>query len=245
MKQRIPLILTRGKYDLSSGMPKSIDPYKLTPKKKWDKIFTSNEITIFIHGFRNTRKGSIMGTRALTRKLRSLGYKHPVVGFSYDMNVKGAGSKNYSQMAHALHVGFNIARDNGFGNLYKFLTTLHSVNSKCVVNLVGHSMGCVVIESLVTRLMVTPDCVPFIKSVHLIGSPIPIASVVLMSGMKFIGKTINYYNPHDEVIKEGDDNGLPFPSCLYKINRAKVIEKRAFAKDHRFKSYVKTMRSFP
>jgi len=90
MKQQIPLIVTRGRYDLGTGLvnPKAHSIYNVTPKKKWDKIYQANEITIFVHGFRNTRKGSIMGTRALTRRLRSFGYKHPVVGFSYDMNVK-------------------------------------------------------------------------------------------------------------------------------------------------------------
>jgi len=146
---------------------------------------------------------------------------------------------------HSLGVGFKIAVDNGLGNLYDFLRGLWLVNPNCKVNLVGHSMGCVVIEALIGKYIVMFEKLPPIKSIHLLGSPIPVSSVVMMSHLTFVGKVVNYYNPYDEVIKEGDKEGLPFPSCLYKINRSKVVEKRAYAKDHRFKSYVKVLRSFP
>jgi len=45
------------------------------------------------------------------RRLKQLGYKHPVIGFSYDSNTKGAHLRK--QELKAIRVGELIARKNG------------------------------------------------------------------------------------------------------------------------------------
>lgn len=252
LKQRyaIPRVSTRGYFDLRNGKLKKYEnmfSYYLYPKYKFENILKEPEIVIFVHGMRNSRKGSVMGTNALRIKLRKLGYKYPVIGFTYDADVRGAHlEKNYHKV---LDTAYNIASDNT-RNLFAFIRNLqfrHDYWGK--IRLVGHSLGCVVVAGVLTQF--DHREIGFVESVHMFGSPIESGFItknyyMIEDGVK--GKFVNYYNTKDEVIREGVEKGdLRDPICLRKIPNVgkKVIQKRIKAEHHGFKAYVDGLRSFP
>ena len=83
MTKPIPRISTRGYYDLSSGETLKKNPYYLYPKKYFEKLMDSKELTIMIHGLRNDNAGAVAKAVIARNKLRRLGYTHPVIGYSY------------------------------------------------------------------------------------------------------------------------------------------------------------------
>ena len=237
MKQcyAFPRITTRGYYDLNTGEIKKTQPYYLYPKSKFDKISRGKEVVIFVHGMRNSRWGAIHGARLLRNKLRKLGYKYPIIAFSYDADVRGAHlEKNYHKV---LNTAGRIAYDNGSYNLSRFIQDLRITNPSIKIHLVGHSLGCDVISKIV---------LPLGGTIHLFGSPVETKDVYKLCS--FTTKLVNYYNPRDEVIREGVEKGvIKRPSCLYKVEDKlnDVSTKNCYAKDHRFASYVEKLRKFP
>lgn len=252
LKQRyaIPRVSTRGYFDLRTGelkKDKKMFGYFLYPNYKFENILKAPEIVIFVHGMRNSRKGSMMGTNALRIKLRKLGYKHPVIGFTYDADIRGAYlEKNYHKV---LDTAYSIASDNT-RNLFAFIRDLQwRHNYKGKIRLVGHSLGCIIVAGVLTQFDYRE--IGFVESVHMFGSPIESGFIttnyyMIEDGVK--GKFVNYYNTKDEVIREGIEKGaLKDPICLRKIPDVgkKIIQKRIKAEDHRFKTYVGGLRSFP
>jgi len=253
LKQRyaIPRVSTRGYFDLRTGelkKDKKMFGYFLYPNYKFENILKAPEIVIFVHGMRNSRKGSVMGTNALRIKLRKLGYKHPVIGFTYDADVRGAHlEKNYHKV---LDTAYEIAQHNT-RNLFAFIRDLQwRRDYKGKIRLVGHSLGCLVVAGVLEQFRHRE--IGFVESVHMFGSPVD--SYFLLKRYNetideyVINKYVNYYNPKDDVIKEAMDKGeLKDPTCLRKIPNVgkKIIQKRIKAEDHRFKTYVDGLRSFP
>ena len=111
LKKIFPRISTRGFYDLHSGRTMINEPYHLYPKKDFENLIGSKEITIMIHGLRNNPSGALAKFVIAKRRLVQLGYKNPVVGYSYDANTYGAQYK--TRALHALHTGVTIANKNG------------------------------------------------------------------------------------------------------------------------------------
>ena len=205
----IPRINTRGRYDLRTGLfltNKKNTHYTLFPKYKFDRIEKADEIVIFVHGMRNSRTGAAMGTRLLRRRLLKLGYKYPVVAFSYDADIRGAHiDSNYNDVITTATV---IAVSNGI-HLSKYVEDLKEKNSKIKIHIVGHSLGCIVAEHCVWLLGEG-----VIKSVHLLGSPVELE---LAEGITRFTRVVNYYNPIDNVIIESvDRNKSKLPTCLIK-----------------------------
>ena len=64
-----------------------------------------------IHGLRNDKKAAVNKFAIAKRRLKQLRYMHPVIGFSYDSNTKGAYLRKYE--LKAIRVGELIARKNG------------------------------------------------------------------------------------------------------------------------------------
>ncbi len=240
MKQcyAFPRVTTRGYYDLNTGEIKKTKPYFLYPKYKFDKISKGKELVIFIHGMRNSRWGAIHGARLLRNKLRKLGYKYPVIAFSYDADVRGAHlEKNYTNV---LRIASKIAGDNG-KHLLKYIEDLLNKKPLIKIHLVGHSLGCEVILYAIFRFNVCSKHETHVSSIHLFGSPLECNDLEISCDTYNI---INYLNPTDEVIQEGVIKGkLKKPSCLVKPTNIK--SKRCHAKDHRFASYVEKLRKFP
>ena len=99
MARIIPRISTRGYYDLTHGKTIKNNSYFLYPKKAFEKLIDSPEITIVIHGLRNDQAGAIAKVVLAKNRLRHLGYAFPVIGFSYDSNTTGAHLKRHVKRA--------------------------------------------------------------------------------------------------------------------------------------------------
>ena len=59
MKKIFTRISTRGFYDLHSGRTMINEPYHLYPKRDFENLLGSKEITIMIHGLRNNPSGAL------------------------------------------------------------------------------------------------------------------------------------------------------------------------------------------
>ena len=247
----IPRISTRGYYDLSSGKTLKKNSYFLYPKKDFKKLTNSKELVIMIHGLRNNNAGAIAKILLARNRLRKIGYLHPVIGFSYDSNTKGAHLPKYAK--HALLVGQIIAEKNGY-NLGLFIEDFKKTNPKTKIRLMGHSLGSQVILSTIECLAKNKQNYGIVESVYLFGASIT-ANVPSSKKYKKIlqnvinKKIINYYAPTDEVLvwanKENFVHGpLGLNGAIGKPI-SKYHQKLVKPKNHRFASYAEVLDSFP
>ncbi len=239
---KFPQISSRGRYNLRTGESfgkKKL--YTLYPKKKFILIEKASEITIFIHGMRNSSWGAKRGALTLRQTLRKLGYKkHPVVAFSYDADVREAHKP--SEYKRTLKVAGEIAKHNGIAHLGEYIHDLLSDNPKIKIHLVGHSLGCEVVYWALARLNICSCRPDHVTSVHLFGSPVELGMIELAGEMN---KITNYYNPTDDVIIEGVDRGVcELPTCLVK-NVQNVKNVKLVAEHHGFRAYAKELKKFP
>ena len=84
-----PKISTRGYYDLKTGKTIKNTSYDIYPKTTFQKILQNSEIVIMIHGLRNNKSGALAKYVIAEKRLKSLNYRHNVVGYSYDSNTAG------------------------------------------------------------------------------------------------------------------------------------------------------------
>lgn len=245
---RIPRISTRGFYDLGSGKTLKKQPYDLYPKSFFDNLGRFPEFTIVIHGLRNNKTDALTKFVIVQKRLRQLGYKYPVVGFSYDSNTKGVQYK--SQEIKATKIGRIIAKKNG-ANLAKFILNFKRKNPNTKIRLIGHSLGTEVIVYTINNLRNKKGIV---ESVYFFGGSIPANSVHPKKFGKILQRAINkkilnYYSPSDEVLKYEYEAELLEKPIGYKGAEGKTVskyvQKRVRPKNHRFASYVAVLNSFP
>ncbi len=265
-KMITPRASTRGMFNLWTGQPTKKwrpDDVILWPYNKIEKMAKQKEMVIFVHGMRNSPKGAIMGTNHLRRRLRKLGYKYPVIGFSYDSDVRGAHIKANERKTIA--TATSIAYENGY-NFVALLKHLHRINPELKIRVVAHSLGCLLVANAITiankekmKYMARHFDLGFggmIESVHMFGSPVSFQWLYMACAdichvvRKWNHGITNYYCPEDAVIREAEENGGTVDAmCLTKNNSPFVTslikQVRIHATDHRFKSYMKALRSFP
>ena len=246
-----PKISTRGFYDLKTGKTLKNISYDTYPKTSFEKISQKSEIVIMIHGLRNNKSGALAKYVIAEKRLKTLNYKHDVVGYSYDSNTAGVQYK--STALSALKVGVTIAKKNG-KNLSKFIKDLKSKNSSIKIRLMGHSLGAQVILSTIESLAKNSENNGIIESVHLFGASIPANSLSpKIHGNKFqkiVNKKImNYYSPYDDVLKAAHDEKWVDSPIGYRgalgTTCKKYHQKQVRPQNHRFASYAKTIKSFP
>jgi hypothetical protein len=249
MTRPIPRISTRGYYDLTNGTTLKKNPYYFYPKKDFQKMIDSKELTIMIHGLQNDNAGAVAKAVIARNKLRRLGYGHPVIGYSYDSNTTGAHLLAYAK--HALSVGQMIAKKNG-RNLATFVKDFKSISPKTKIRLIGHSLGSQVILSTVERLATNHSNI--IESAHFFGasikSDVPSSKKYGTLLEKVIrGKIVNYFSPTDDVLFWADKAN--FVSGPLGLNGAtgktisKYHQKLVTPENHRFASYAKVLKIFP
>ncbi len=249
MKTQIPRISTRGYYDLWSGKTLKTASYFLYPKKSFDRLYGKKEITIMIHGLRNDKKAAVNKFAIAKRRLKQLGYKHPVIGFSYDSNTKGAHLRK--QELKAIRVGELIARKNG-KNLSQFIMDFKKQSPQTKIRLIGHSLGSTVIVSTIQNLARKQKNI--VESVHFFGASIQSDSANQTKYGKVLqkvvhSKIVNHYSPWDEVLRYVHDKyQIINPLGLYGA-RGKTISKysqiKLKPKNHRFVSYAAVLKRFP
>ena len=250
MKKIFPRISTRGFYNLDSGITIKNQPYHLYPKRIFDALVGTKEITIMIHGLRNNAPGALTKFVTAKKRLAYLGYKNPVVGYSYDSNTTGAQYISYA--LHALHTGLIIAGKNG-RNLAKFVTDFKQKSPETKIRLMGHSLGAHVILSMIDNLARNAKNKGIIEAVYFFGGSIPSDALNSKNGshaQRIVATKIkNYYSPDDEVLRLADNWNWVNTPIGYRGARGKTISKYSQImvkpKNHRFASYAAVLRSFP
>ncbi|HIO32026.1 MAG TPA: DUF726 domain-containing protein [Candidatus Nitrosopelagicus sp.] len=245
-----PRISTRGFYNLDSGITIKNQPYHLYPKRIFDALVGAKEITIMIHGLRNNAPGALTKFVIAKKRLAYLGYKNPVVGYSYDSNTTGAQYISYA--LHALHTGLIIAGKNG-RNLAKFVTDFKQKSPETKIRLMGHSLGAHVILSMIDNLARNAKNKGIIEAVYFFGGSIPSDALNSKNGshaQRIVATKIkNYYSPDDEVLRLADNWNWVNTPIGYRGARGKTISKYSQImvkpKNHRFASYAAVLRSFP
>ena len=250
MKKIFPRISTRGFYDLYSGRTIKNESYHLYPKRYFDALIGSKEITIMIHGLRNNASGALAKFVIAKRRLAHLGYKSPVIGYSYDSNTI---SVLYMMR---LHTGITIANKNG-RNLARFVIDFKRKSPGTKIRLMGHSLGAHVIQSTIKNLAKNTKNSGILEAVYFFGGSIPSDALNPKNGsatQKIVATKIrNYYSPYDDVLSLVDDWNLvrswvDIP-IGYRGARGKTISKYSQImlkpKNHRFVSYAAVLRSFP
>ena len=250
LKKIFPRISTRGFYDLYSGRTIKNESYHLYPKRDFDELIGSKEIAILIHGLRNNPSGALAKFVITKRRLVQLGYKNPVIGYSYDSNTTGVQYITYA--LHALHTGITIANKNG-RNLARFVTDFKRKSPDTKIRLMGHSLGAHVILSTIKNLVKNAKNRGILEAVYFFGGTIPCDALSPRNGsaaQKIVAtKTRNYYSPYDDVLRVADDwNWIDTP-IGYRGACGKTIPKYSQImvkpKNHRFVSYAAVLRSFP
>jgi len=250
LKKIFPRISTRGFYNLDSGITIKNQPYHLYPKRSFDALVGTKEITIMIHGLRNNAPGALTKFVTAKKRLVHLGYKNPVVGYSYDSNTTGAQYISYA--LHALHTGLIIAGKNG-RNLAKFVTDFKQKSPETKIRLMGHSLGAHVILSMIDNLARNAKNKGIIEAVYFFGGSIPSDALNSKNGsnaQRIVATKIkNYYSPDDEVLRLADNWNWVNTPIGYRGARGKTISKYSQImvkpKNHRFASYADVLRSFP
>jgi len=250
LKKIFPRISTRGFYNLDSGITIKNQPYHLYPKRSFDALIGAKEITIMIHGLRNNAPGALTKFVIAKKRLVHLGYKNPVVGYSYDSNTTGAQYISYA--LHALHTGLIIAGKNG-RNLAKFVTDFKQKSPETKIRLMGHSLGAHVILSMIDNLARNAKNKGIIEAVYFFGGSIPSDALNPRNGSHaqriVTTKIKNYYSPDDEVLRLADNWNWVNTPIGYRGARGKTISKYSQImvkpKNHRFASYAAVLRSFP
>jgi len=250
LKKIFPRISTRGFYNLDSGITIKNQPYHLYPKRIFDALVGAKEITIMIHGLRNNAPGALTKFVIAKKRLVHLGYKNPVVGYSYDSNTTGAQYISYA--LHALHTGLIIAGKNG-RNLAKFVTDFKQKSPETKIRLMGHSLGAHVILSMIDNLARNAKNKGIIEAVYFFGGSIPSDALNSKNGshaQRIVATKIkNYYSPDDEVLRLADNWNWVNTPIGYRGARGKTISKYSQImvkpKNHRFASYAAVLRSFP
>jgi len=251
MKTITPRISTRGYYDLLTGKTIKTNSYYLYPKKSFDNLIKSKEITIMIHGLRNDNAGAIAKVHLAKLRLKKLGYSHPVIGFSYDSNTTGAHLIKHAK--RSLRVGQVIAKKNG-RNLGIFIEDFKKINPNIKIRLIGHSLGSQVILSTVEYLSKKKTNFGIIESVYLFGASITEDVPSSKKYKKILDtiinkKLINYFAPKDEVLfwanKTNFVKGSLGLNGVIGTPGKKYKQKLVKPKNHRFASYAMVLNSFP
>ena len=250
MKKIFPRISTRGFYDLYSGRTIENEPYRLYPKRDFDALIDSREITIMIHGLRNNASGALTKFVIAKRKLTQLGYKNPIIGYSYDSNTTGA--QYITSALHALYTGVTIANKNG-RNLARFITDFKRKSPNTKIRVMGHSLGAHVIQSTIKNLAKNIKNKGILEAVYFFGGSIPNNALSTRNGIaaqKIVATKIrNYYSPYDDVLRLADHWNWVDKPIGYRGSDGKTISKYSQTmvkpKNHRFVSYASVLRAFP
>ena len=240
-------ITTRGYYDRRTGDLRRHARYSVYPPNLLKTLAGSPEVAIMVHGMRNDSAGAASKVRIASERLASLGYAHPVIGFSYDADVVGAHlERNYRQV---LGVARMIARQNGL-HLAAFLEDFAQNNPATSIRMLGHSLGSEVIVSA-ARNLYGGGRGPFILSVHLFAASATqdaVRSAQPMLAAAVSGMIKNYYHTGDEELMQGHDSGLnpcPVGLCGAGMKWDQLRDILVSPENHRFASYAAVLDSFP
>ncbi len=200
-----------------------------------------------IHGLQNNKAGAVSKFKIAKRRLKILGYRYPVIGYSYDANTKGAHLQK--TQFRAIRIGQKIAKKNG-RNLSQFILDFKKASPRTKIRLIGHSLGSEVILSTLQYLSKSKNT--NVESIHFFGASLPsnfqrTNSMILKNSVN--SKIVNSYSPTDEVLQYSHNKGyVKNPLGLVGASGKTISiynQKKMNPQNHRFASYAKALKSFP
>lgn len=247
-QSRVPRVSTRGYYDLGTGAALKKKRYDLCPKNLFDYLGRHSEFTLVVHGMRNNRSGALSKFRIVRERLLHLGYLHPVIGFSYDSNVRNAHLRSHELDSYK--VGKMIARKNGW-HLSRLILDFKKAYPGTRIRLMGHSLGSEVVLHAILHLEQKPGIV---ESAHFFGSSISSRALDDKKIRRAVriavrSEMVNYYSRHDEVLRHSHEQKL-VPSPLgyagyHGSAMPKYRQKKVRPENHRFASYMAVLTGYP
>lgn len=252
-RRAIPRISTRGSYDLRTGAAtRRQSRYTLWPPRRFESVAgAAPEIAIVVHGMRNGRAGAAQKFALAQRRLRALGYRHPVVGYTYDADVRGAHAA--ATAARAARTAEAIAVRNG-ARLAAFIADRAAARPRARVRLLGHSLGSLVIDGAL-RSLDARGMRGAVESVHLFGASLEEARAASGPSRRAAARVVrrrvvNCCCATDEVLRAAAAAGevrAPIGLAGIRASRrpARYSQRPLRARNHRFASYLAALRSFP
>lgn len=237
--RRVPRVSTRGFYDLHTGKRVRAEPYRAYPRYFFDGL-EGGEIAVMLHGMRNGPRGALRKFEIAASMLARCGYAHPVVGFTYDADVRARGDGG-------LRVAQRIAVLNG-RNLARFVMDVRARGVR--VRLLGHSLGSVVAVSAVRRLAALRGGRGALESVHLFGGSVEAGEArAARADLRRVARhgVLNVHARSDPVLGEAVRLGqLRSPAGLAACSPYPGWRDRAARPEgHRFAQYARTVSRFP
>lgn len=236
--RRLPRVSTRGFYDLHTGKAVNPKPYRVYPRYFFDDL-DGGEIAVMLHGMRNRPPGALKKFEIAAITLARCRYRHPVVGFTYDADVRARDQE--------LRVAQKIAVRNG-KNLARFVADVRAKGVR--VRLLGHSLGSVVAVSAVRRLALRKDGRGSLESVHFFGGSVEADDArAARADLRRVVRTrvTNVYAPSDPVLGEALELGqLRAPVGLAACSPYKGwTDRMSRPAGHRFAEYAQVLSRFP
>jgi pimeloyl-ACP methyl ester carboxylesterase len=217
----LSIVSTRGDFGLSSGdllfrhSPTSYDP----PISEVAPICTPDrEIVIYVHGWNADEQDALDQFNIVQASLDSLGYRQPIIGFSWDSNTIFTGFNPFNwfdafDWTDDWQTAKEIAQKNGL-KLGKFILDLKRSCANADIHLVGHSLGASVILNALDRLHNDPRLNLWnanvrnykVDSVHLLGAAVSPASISITNGFGFaiineVDEFHNKYSIQDDTLE--------------------------------------------
>jgi pimeloyl-ACP methyl ester carboxylesterase len=218
----LSIVSTRGDFWLSSGdlifghSPTSYYPAlsEVAPSCTPDR-----EIVIYVHGWNADEQDALDQFNIVQASLDSLGYRQPIIGFSWDSDTIFTGFNPFNwfdawDWRDDWQSAKEIAQKNGL-KLAKLILDLKRSCANADINLVGHSLGASVILNALDRLHNDPrlslwnanDRNYKIDSVHLLGAAVNPSAISITQGFgnairNEVDEFHNKYSVQDDVLEE-------------------------------------------
>lgn len=218
----LSIVSTRGDFWLSSGdlifghSSTSYDPHiiEIAPT-----CIPDREIVIYVHGWNADEQDALDQFNIVQASLESLGYRQPIIGFSWDSDTIFTGFNPFNwfdawDWRDDWQTAKEIAQKNGL-KLAKLILDLKRSCAIADINLVGHSLGASVILNALDRLHYDPrlslwnanDRNYKVDTVHLLGAAVNPSAISITQGF---GNAIrneadefhNKYSVQDDVLEE-------------------------------------------
>ena len=218
----LTIVSTRDHFELSSGNlfhGHSATTYYPSLSEVAPSCTPDREIVIYVHGWNANEQSAIDQFNTVKASLDSLGYRQPIIGFSWDSNTINTGWNWFNwwdawDLTDDWEVGKEIAQKNGL-KLAKFILDLKRFCSDADIHLVGHSLGASVILNAIDRLHNDPrlslwnanDRNYKVDSVHLLGAAVNPSAISLTQGFgnairNEVDEFHNKYSIQDDVLEE-------------------------------------------
>ena len=217
----LSIVSTRGHFGLSSGnlfFGHSVTSYDPTISEVAPTCTPNREIVIYVHGWNADEQDAIDQFNTVRASLQSVGYRQPIIGFSWDSNTIFTGFNPFNwfdafDWTDDWQTGKEISQKNGL-KLGKFILDLKRSCANADIQLVGHSLGASVILNALDRLhndqrlqsWNSADRNYKVDSVHLLGAAVSPASISMTHGVGFaiineVDEFHNKYSIQDDTLE--------------------------------------------